>query len=162
VRTVRAPDDDQRLLATILEGDPPEVRVEPDWDRANVSRAWLDDEVSDALREVQSRRRRYRNGSRPVSPAGRVAIVVDQAINGGHSMAGALRLVRQAKPSLIVAAAPVASDAGAERFAKAADRVVWLHREAELGPLSRYYGQAQQISHAEALDWLSRAAEDEN
>ncbi len=162
VRTVRAPDDDHRLLATILEGDPPEVRIEPDWDRAGVSRGWLDAEVSDALAEIQRRRRRYRGGSRPVSSAGRVAIIVDQAISGGHAMAGALRLVRQTKPSMLVAAAPVASDVGAERFARAADKVVWLHREAELGPLSRYYEEPRQVTHEEALDCLARAAEDES
>jgi len=98
VRTVRTPDDhDQggRLLATILEGDPPEVRIEPDWDRSpTVSRAWFDQQVSEALAEVDRRRRRYRDGSRPVSPTGRVAIVVDQAIGPGHAMAGALRLIR--------------------------------------------------------------------
>src|SRR5882672_2357228 len=48
VRTVRAPDDDSRLLATIVEGDPPEVRIEADWDRSqSVSRAWLDARVSE-------------------------------------------------------------------------------------------------------------------
>jgi putative phosphoribosyl transferase len=161
VRTVRAPDDRSRLLATVLEGDPPEVRIEPDWDQSQtVSRAWLDAEVSDALHEIDRRRRRYRYGSRPVSPAGRVAIVVDQAIGRGHAMAGAIRLIRDARPSMIVAATPVASEAGAERFARAADKVVCLRREAELGPLDRYYGQAQQITHEEALDCLARAAEE--
>jgi predicted phosphoribosyltransferase len=162
VRTVRAPEDG-RLLATILEGDPPEVRIEPDWDRSqSVSRAWLDGQVSEALAQVDRRRRRYRDGSRPVSPTGRVAIVVDQAIGPGHAMAGALRLLRESRPAMIVAAAPVASQAGADRFAKAADKVVCLRRDAELGPLSRYYGQAQQISHEEALDCLARANEDES
>jgi putative phosphoribosyl transferase len=159
VRTVRAPDDRSRLLATVLEGDPPEVRIEPDWDQSQtVSRAWLDAEVSEALHEIDRRRRRYRYGSRPVSPAGRVAIVVDQAIGPGHAMAGAIRLIRDARPSLIVAATPVASEAGAERFARAADKVVCLRREAELGPLDRYYGQARQVTHEEALDCLARAA----
>lgn len=161
VRTVRAPDDRSRLLATVLEGDPPEVRIEPDWDQSQaVSRAWLDAEVSEALHEIDRRRRRYRYGSRPVSPAGRVAIVVDQAIGPGHAMAGAIRLIRDARPSMIVAATPVASEAGAERFARAADKVVCLRREAELGPLDRYYGRAQQITHEEALDCLARAAEE--
>jgi putative phosphoribosyl transferase len=159
VCTVRAPDDRSRLLATVLEGDPPEVRIEPDWDQSQtVSRAWLDAEVSEALHEIDRRRRRYRYGSRPVSPAGRVAIVVDQAIGPGHAMAGAIRLIRDARPSLIVAATPVASEAGAERFARAADKVVCLRREAELGPLDRYYGQARQVTHEEALDCLARAA----
>jgi putative phosphoribosyl transferase len=161
VRTVRTPDDRQ-LLATILEGDPPEVRIEPDWDRSQtVSRAWLDQQVSEALAEVDRRRRRYRDGSRPVSPTGRVAIVVDQAIGPGHAMAGALRLIRESRPSMLVAATPVASQAGAARFAKAADKVVCLRRDAELGPLSQYYGRAEQISHEEALNCLARAAEDE-
>lgn len=161
VRTVRAPDNRSRLLATVLEGDPPEVRIEPDWDQSQtVSRAWLDAEVSEALHEIDRRRRRYRYGSRPVSPAGRVAIVVDQAIGPGHAMAGAIRLIRDARPSMIVAATPVASEAGAERFARAADKVVCLRREAELGALDRYYGQAQQITHEEALDCLARAAEE--
>jgi putative phosphoribosyl transferase len=159
VRTVRAPDDPSRLLATVLEGDPPEVRIEPDWDRSPaVSRAWLDAEVSEALREVDRRRRRYRDGDRPVSPAGRVAIVVDQAIGPGHAMAGAIRLIRDSRPSMIVAATPVASRAGAERFAQMADKVICLRRESELGPLDRYYGRAQQITHEEALDCLTRAA----
>ncbi len=152
VRTVRTPDDRRQLLATILEGDPPEVRIEPDWDKSQtVSRAWLDQQVSEALAEVDRRRRRYRDGSRPVSPTGRV----------GHAMAGALRLIREARPSMLVAATPVASQAGAERFAKAADKVVCLRRDAELGPLSQYYGRAEQISHEEALNCLARAAEDE-
>jgi predicted phosphoribosyltransferase len=162
VRTVRAPDDDHRLLATILEGDPPEVRIEPDWNRSQVSRAWLDEQVSKALGDVANRRRRYRDGDRPVCSSGRVAIVVDHAIGSGHAMAAAIRLIRQSKPAMIVAAAPVASEASAGRFAKEADRLVCLHRDAELGPLARYYGQPQQISHEEALECLARAAEDES
>jgi putative phosphoribosyl transferase len=162
VRTVRAPDDERRLLATIIEGDPPEVRIEPDWDKSHISRAWLDEQVSEGLREVARRRRRYRDGDRPVCASGRIAIVVDQAIGPGHAMAGAIRLIRQSKPSMVVAAVPVASQAGAERFAKVADRLVCLHREtAELGPLGRYYAQAEQITHEEALSCLARAAEDE-
>ena len=157
VRTVRTPDDNAQLLATVIEGDPPEVRIEPDWDKSQtVSRAWLDAEVSVALREVQSRRRRYRDGGRPVLPSGRPAIVVDQSIGPGHAMAGAIRLLREAKPSMIVAAAPVASEAGAQRFAGMVNRLVCLRREPELGPLDRYYGEARQISHEEALECLAR------
>jgi putative phosphoribosyl transferase len=163
VRTVRAPNDHGRLLATILEGDPPEVRVEPDWDQAqDVSRGWLDEQVSEALGEVAARRRRYRDGDRPICSAGRVAIVVDQAIGCGHAMAGAIRLIRQSRPSMIVAAAPVAAEASAERCAKQANRLVCLHRDAELGPLARYYGKPEQVTHEEALEWLARAADEES
>jgi predicted phosphoribosyltransferase len=163
VRTVRAPGNNGRLLATILEGDPPEVRIEPDWDKAqDVSRAWLDAEVSEALGQLAKRRRRYRDGDRPICSAGRVAIVVDQAIGPGHTMAGAIRLIRQSRPSMIVAAAPIACAASAERFARQANRVVCLQRDAELGPLARYYGRPEQVTHEEALECLARAADEES
>ena len=162
VRTIRAPGNGC-LLATILEGDPPDVRIEPDWDRAqDVSRAWLDAEVSEALGELAQRRRRYRDGDRPLCSSGRVAIVVDQAIGPGHTMAGAIRLIRQSRPSMIVAAAPIACAASAERFAGQADRVVCLQRDAELGPLARYYGRPEQVTHEEALECLARAADEES
>ncbi len=71
VRTVRTPDDRRQLLATILEGDPPEVRIEPDWDKSQtVSRAWLDQQVSEALAEVDRRRRRDRRWPPKPAPSG--------------------------------------------------------------------------------------------
>jgi predicted phosphoribosyltransferase len=88
--------------------------------------------------------------------------VVDQAIGRGHALAGAIRLIRQSRPSMIVAAAPIAAAASAERFAKQADRLVCLHRDAELGPLERYYGKPEQVTHEEALECLARAADEEN
>jgi putative phosphoribosyl transferase len=162
VRTVRAPDDRGRLLATVLEGDPPDVRIELDEATASgISRDWLDAEVSGALSDVAMRRRRYRDGKRPLSPSGRAVIIVDQAMGFGHGLAGAVRLLREAKPQMIVCAVPVASDAGASRLAPLVDRLVCLRREPELGPLDRYYGQARRITHEEALSCLWRAAEDE-
>jgi predicted phosphoribosyltransferase len=160
VRTVRAPNDHACLVATVLEGQPPEVRMEPDWNRTpEVSEDWLEVEVSAALAEVEQRRRRYRDGGGLISPSGRAAILVDQAIGPGHAMAGAIRLIRAARASMLVVAAPVASRAGAERCAGLADRVVCLHREAELGPLDLYYGEATQVSHDEVLACLARPAD---
>lgn len=157
VRTVRAPDDRSRLVATILEGHTPEVLIERDWDQVpGVSRDWLETEVSAALAEIADRRRRYRGTGGMISPSGRLAIVVDEAIGPGHAMAGAVRLLRAAGASKIVIATPVASRTGLQRFESLAARTICLRKENELASLDRYYGDASQVSHEEALDWLAQ------
>jgi putative phosphoribosyl transferase len=115
--------------------------------------------VSAALAEIEDRRRRYRGNGGMISPSGRVAIVVDQAIGPGHAMAGALRLLRSAGASKIVIAAPVASLPGVQRFERIADKTVCLRQEAELASLDHYYGDAGQVSHEEALAWLAQSTD---
>ncbi len=152
VRTVRAADRSDELLATVLEGDPPTIRIEPD---KPVDR----DLIADAVDELEKRLLLYRSGSRPMSPAGRTAIVVDQAITSGHAAAGAIALLRQAGARSIVVAAPVASDSGMARLTPLAEKVVSMHRLPEVGPLERHYADWRQITHDEALACLDKARE---
>ena len=152
VRTVRAADRHDELLATVMEGDPPTIRLQPD-------KAVDRERITDAVDELEKRLQLYRGHSRPMSPAGRTAIVVDQAITSGHALAAAIELLRQAGARSIVAAAPVASDSGVARLAPIAQQVVALHRVPEVGPLERHYGEWRQVTHDEALACLEKARE---
>jgi putative phosphoribosyl transferase len=152
VRTVRSNGGRDELLATVIEGDPPTIRVEPDRD---VDR----DRIAEAVDEIEKRLQLYRGHSRPISPSGRTAIVVDQAITSGHAVAGAVDLLRHAGARTIVVAAPVASDPGMARVARLAERVVALRRVPEVGPLERHYGEWRQVTHDEALACLEKARE---
>jgi putative phosphoribosyl transferase len=152
VRTVRAVNRRDELLATVMEGDPPTIRIEPDKPIAR-------DLIADAVDELEKRLQLYRGGSRPMSPAGRTAIVVDQAITSGHALAGAIELLRQAGARSIVVAAPVASDPGMARLAPLAARVVALRRVADVGPLEQHYADWRQVTHDEALGYLEKARE---
>ncbi len=156
VRTVRKAGEPGRLLATVLEGKPPTIRMESD---VTVSRDWLDAALEEAVDEIAKRLALYRGRGRPFSPAGRTAIVVDQTITSGHAAAGAVRLLRDAGARSVVVAAPVASEPGLARLAPFADRIVTLRRVPEVGPLAQHYGEWRQISHAEALSCLERARE---
>ena len=152
VRTVRAADRRDELLATVLEGDPPTIRIEPD-------RPVARDLIADAVDEIEKRLQLYRGSSRPMSPAGRTVIVVDQAITSGHAVAGAIELLRQAGARSIVVAAPIASDPGVARLAPLAERVVALRRVPDVGPLEQHYADWRQVTHDEALGYLEKARE---
>jgi putative phosphoribosyl transferase len=156
VRTVRTGGEPKQLLATVLEGKPPTIRMESD---ATVSRDWLDAALDEAVGEIAKRLALYRGSGRPFSPAGRTAIVVGQTITTGHAAAGAIRLLRDAGARSVVVAAPVAGEAGLARLAPLADRVVTLRRVPDVGPLADHYGEWRQISHDEALSCLERARE---
>ena len=156
VRTVRVNGEPERLLATVLEGKPPIIRMESD---AGVPRDWLDAALEEAVDEIAKRLALYRGRGRPFSPAGRTAIVVDQTVTSGHAAAGAIRLLRDAGAKSVVVATPVAGAAGLARLAPLADRVVSLRRVPEVGPLAQHYGDWRQISHHEALSCLERARE---
>ena len=153
VRTVRAGNGHDELLATVMEGDPPTIRIEPDKPVAR-------ELIADAVDELERRLQLYRGGSRPMSPAGRTAIVVDQAITSGHAVAGAIELLRQAGARSIVVAAPVASDPAMARLAPLVERIVALRRVAYVGPLEQHYGEWRQVSHQEALACLEKAREE--
>ena len=153
VRTVRAADSHDELLATVMEGDPPIIRIQP---HKPVAREL----IADAVEELEKRLQLYRNGSRPaMSPSGRTAIVVDQAITSGHAVAGAIELLRQAGARSVVVAAPVASEPGVARIAPLAERVVTLRRVPDVGRLEQHYADWRQVSHQEALACLEKARE---
>jgi predicted phosphoribosyltransferase len=149
VRTVRADDE---LLATVMEGDPPTIRIEPDKPVAR-------ELIADAVDEIEKRLQHYRGSSRPMSPAGRTVIVIDQAITSGYAVAGAIELLRQSGARSIVVAAPVASDPGMARLASMAERVVALRRVPDIGPLEQHYAEWRRVSHDEALGYLEKARE---
>jgi putative phosphoribosyl transferase len=153
VRTVRGGDGNGELLAMVMEGDPPTIRIAPDKPIAR-------DLIADAVEELEKRLQLYRSGSRPaMSPSGRTAIVVDQAITSGHAVAGAIELLRQAGARSVVVAAPVASDPGVARIAPLAERVVTLRRVADVGSLEQHYVDWRQVTHQEALACLEKARE---
>jgi len=152
VRTVRAPDRGDELLATVLEGDPPTIRIAP---HQPVAREL----IADAVDELEKRLQLYRGSSRPMSPAGRTVIVVDQAITSGHAAAGAIELLRQAGARSIVVAVPVASDPAVARLAPLAERIVALRRLPDVGPLEQHYADWRPVTHDEALGYLEKARE---
>ncbi len=104
--------------------------------------------------EVEARARRLR-GARPAQPlAGRTAILVDDGIATGSSMAAACRVVRAHGAGRVVVAVPVAPDEALDRLAPLADEIVCLRTPHPFFSVGQWYRDFTQTTDAEVTALL--------
>ena len=114
--------------------------------RMRVPRQALSDTVAFELDELDRRRRVYR-GERPTPRiAGRDCVVVDDGIATGGTARAALRMVRQAGPSRLVLAVPVASPEALEALRGEADAVVVISAPDNFRAVGEWYRDFDQLS----------------
>ena len=120
----------------------------------DVSAAWIDDESKREALEAARRDLVYMQGRIPAQVEGKVAIVVDDGIATGLTMAAALLAVRRLNPAMIVVATPVASPPAIERLAKLADEVVTLQTPPSLRSVGQAYVDFTQVTDEEVVKCL--------
>ena len=123
VRKIGAPGCPELGLGAVVAGAHPELVLNDEIIEAvGPSRAYLMEEQSRQLAELERRRILYRGDRPPPEIAGRDVLVVDDGIATGGSIRAVLRAVAQARPARRIVAVPVAP----------AETVAALEREAEL------------------------------
>jgi putative phosphoribosyl transferase len=80
-----------------------------------------------------------RLGVAPISPASRTAVVVDDGLITGLTLAAACRWAREREPARLVAATPVGRVDGLARIDDEADVVVCPHRLDEIAVVGQAY-----------------------
>ena len=100
-------------------------------------------------------------GRKPLDPAGRIAIVVDDGIATGATMRAALRATRARKPSKLVLAVPVAAADTLADLGREADQTVCLATPDPFGAVGLFYSDFGQVSDDDVIALLSRALERE-
>ncbi len=161
VRKVGAPGNSELAVAAIVDGDPPDVVL----NREIVEAYALDD---DALRdliakerpELERRRLAYRGKRRPLSIAGKTAIIVDDGVATGTTMKVAIRALRRRSPLEIVVAIPVAPPETLAELAREADGIVCLSQPARFHALGYHYRSFPQLTDVEVTDALAEAAQE--
>ncbi|HVC21196.1 MAG TPA: phosphoribosyltransferase family protein [Vicinamibacterales bacterium] len=123
---------------------------------------WVDSSYIDQEREKQMdvlRRRRamYTPVRPPISPADRVAIVVDDGIATGSTMIAALRAVRAQGPAKLVAATAVAPPSTVRRIAAEADEVICLATPVDFAAIGQFFADFSQVDDAEVCAILQEA-----
>jgi putative phosphoribosyl transferase len=114
--------------------------------RLRVPRQALHDTVEAERVELDRRRRVYR-GERPAPRlAGRDCVVVDDGVATGGTARAALRMVRQAGPSQLVLAVPVASPEAVESLREEADALVVLSAPENFHAVGEWYRDFGQLS----------------
>jgi predicted phosphoribosyltransferase len=110
------------------------------------------------------RRRRvlYTAGRDPISPAGRIVIVVDDGIATGSSALAAVRAVRRHGPARLVVATAVAPPEAIRKVAEEADEVVCLHTTPAFFAVGQFFDDFSPVPDETVVEILrmARAAGD--
>ncbi len=156
VRKVGAPGEPEYGLGAIGEGgamelDEPRVRA------LGLRVEDLAPIVAAERAEVEARVRRYRDGRPPLSIAGRSAIVVDDGIATGGTLAAALRLARAGRPARLVAAVGVAARGSLAALSAQADVVVVARLPDRLEAVGEWYARFEPVAETEVRRLLAAA-----
>jgi erythromycin esterase-like protein/predicted phosphoribosyltransferase len=113
--------------------------------------------TAETAREVERQARAYRGDRPPPDLAGRIAILVDDALVSGDRMRAAVRAVRQQEPARVVVAVPVAPPDVCADLRGIADEVVCLREPERLGSAGSWYEQPDVPDEREVQDLLARS-----
>jgi len=106
--------------------------------------------------EIERRERRYRGDRPPVHVFDKIVILVDDGMATGSSMLVAVKALRSLAPARIVAASGVSSATACAALVQAADECVCVLEPPDLGAISPWYLEFDQISDEEVCSLLGR------
>lgn len=125
---------------------------------ASQSADWWREAIAKNLAEAKARRRLYSGTAKMLNPDGKTAIVVDDGVATGLSMALALREIKKLKPRELICAVPVLPSDTAGQLKLLADRLVYLEiPKYFLSAVGAYYQDFDQIGDNEAIKYLRLA-----
>ncbi|MHB8426969.1 MAG: phosphoribosyltransferase [Acidiferrobacterales bacterium] len=125
---------------------------------AGASEAYLEAQRNKELAVMRARRAQYTPVRRPVDPARRVVIVVDDGLATGATMIAALRMVRARQPARLVVAVPVSPPDTLVKVQGLADEVVCLDAPEGFWAVGQYYRDFPQVGDAKVVALLATPA----
>ena len=108
------------------------------------------------LATIQTRRAQYTPIRKPIDPANRIVIVVDDGLATGATMMAALHSLRQHHPAKLVCAIPVASHESLSAVRQLADEVVCLITPENFQAVGQFYRDFRQVEDDEVIAILAQ------
>jgi predicted phosphoribosyltransferase len=156
VRKIGAPGQPELALGAVVDGDPPETVLNADIVAATgATEAFVAAARQRELAEIERRRRRYLAGRRPIDPAGRAAVVVDDGIATGATARAALHALRRRGAARLVLATPVAPAETLEGLRGEADEIICLSAPEPFFGIGAFYRDFHQLTDAEVVGLLA-------
>lgn len=108
--------------------------------------------------ELDRREQTFRAGRAPLDVAGKTAIIIDDGLATGASMAAAIDAMRTRNPARLVVAVPVAPPDTCERLGERADEMICLYTPEWMHAVGLWYDDFTQTTDAEVRELLDAAA----
>jgi putative phosphoribosyl transferase len=158
VRKIGVPWQPELALAAVVDGEHPEVIVNPDvWRMAGITEEAFKRLEERELAEIERRRARYLQGRDRVATTGTTAILVDDGIATGATVRAALRALRRSRPAHLVLAVPVAPEDTLRSLRHEVDEIVCPHTPYPFHAIGIFYRDFAQLTDQQVVDLLARS-----
>lgn len=122
---------------------------------AEVDQKWFKEQLAAEQAEAVRRKKLYAGNKKPLSPAGKTAIIVDDGLATGLTMQAAIADIKQQKPRAIVVAVPVAPEEAVINLSSLVDDVIALTVPAGyFGGIGFYYQDFPQVTDTAVINML--------
>lgn len=155
VRKLGAPSDSELAIGAVSEGG--EVFISTIAERMGADEEYIDAEVGKQMSLMHRRRAQYTPIRSPISPRGRIVIVVDDGLATGATMLTGLRSLQNLHPKKVICALPVAAANSIALVAQYCDEIVCLSEEHHFSGVGAFYEDFAQVDDAEVISLLASA-----
>jgi putative phosphoribosyl transferase len=121
----------------------------PEISMLGISPTYIEQEKAHQLAAITKRREQYTPLRPPISPAGRIVIIVDDGLATGATMIAALHAIRAQNPAKLVCAVPVAAPDSLEKVAQLADAVACVCTPENFHAVGQFYSSFPQVEDDE-------------
>ena len=149
VHKLGAPDNPQLAIGSVDEAG--HIYLGEYVQELGISTDYIATEKEHQLAILRHRRAQYTPVRPPLSPAGRVAIIVDDGVATGASMIAALRAVRAKNPAKLIAAMAVAPLETVRLMEEEADEVVCLSTPEYFSAVGQFFADFSQVSEEQVI-----------
>lgn len=155
VRKIGAPGHPEYAIGAVDENGA--LQMSPDAVLAGADARYIQEETARQMARIRAYRERY-SPRRPIDPAGRVVVVVDDGLATGATMRVALQAVRSRAPARLICAVPVAAPRSLRWASMVADEVVCLSAPEAFYSVGAFYARFPQVSDRDVIDLLQPAS----
>lgn len=155
VRKLRAPQQPELAIGSVDESG---WTYLADYARAYGGTAdYIETEKRTQMATLRQRRIHYTQIRPPISPAGRIVIVIDDGLATGATKISALHGLRATKLAKLICAVPVSSPETLAKVAELADEVVCLESPDFFQAVGQFYRHFPQVDDDEVIEILRQA-----
>ena len=124
--------------------------------RLRIDSQWLDSAIAAERQELERRAVRYRGSTGAPSIGGKVAVVVDDGVATGATLAAVLATLRRQHPAWLIAAIPVAPPDAVSMLSTRCDEVVCPLQPERFDAVGSWYDDFAQTTDEEVVATLAR------